>query len=1041
MINDNRSILQNVPILSFLPAETRNLIVDSFVPETFAFGNPIVREGEEARAFYVVASGRVRVVKQADRGDEISLNTLKTGDTFGEMGLLDQEVSKATVRASGEVTVYKLDKSVFQALLRSKPEIRKYLELQKKHRSLHNFFRLYSPFTTLSSQHLAGLLSELESIQVEPQTVVIRQDDPPGPMFLIEDGRLRVFHQPNGHRQYLAYLRKGDFFGEMSVFKGANRAASVEAVTPCRLLQLNEMTMQKLLKDCPEFRAKLEERIAQYEYKEAARVPLDFTEELLPAETEVHEKVSSDQVDLDEEEEDPEESRIAPFASEEGYFVKRGKKIRRFRHLFQIDEMDCGPACLGMICGYYGRKVSLTRIRQMTYCDTEGTSLSALSNAAAELGLASQSVKSSRRHLGQMPLPAIVHWEGNHWVVLYDVQKDFVRFSDPAIGNRKFSRQEFEKKWTGYAVLFDYTKDFEKVRPAVSGFGWFAKFFAPFHGILIKAILLAAVVSALQMVLPVFTQIIVDRVLVEQDLGLLHTMIFSLAAVLIFMTLAVIVQRYLLSFAAVRIDASSLDFLTRKLLALPLSYFQTRRTGDIQRRLQGLRLVREFLVENGVSALTAIAQLCTVLLLMFVYSPLLAFVFISVAPLYGFLMYFSRRWLRPLFDDVEEAFGKYSSHQIDAIKGIETIKALGAENRFREIMLSQFYGVARHLFKSDFTTLCYDGVVQITTFTSMALFLWVGTHQVLNGNLTIGGLVAFNALVALANAPITTFLQLWDRLQFADILVNRLNDVVQQEPEQGADRSRLLPVKSLEGRIRLQNVSYRYGSSETPKILDGIDLEVSAGKTIAIVGRSGSGKTTLVKLLAGLMEPVEGSIHYDGFDLKTLNYRDLRKRIGFVLQENYLFNDTIARNVAFGETEPDMDRVIWAARTANAHEFIERLPLSYDTRIGESGIMLSGGQRQRIAIARALYFQPSVLIFDEATSALDTESEKAIQQNMEQVLNDRTCFVIAHRLSTVRDADLIVVLERGKIVETGNHDQLMERRGLYFYLCSQQLGV
>jgi ATP-binding cassette subfamily B protein len=288
----------------------------------------------------------------------------------------------------------------------------------------------------------------------------------------------------------------------------------------------------------------------------------------------------------------------------------------------------------------------------------------------------------------------------------------------------------------------------------------------------------------------------------------------AMFVVLCFMMLATILQRYLLSFTAGRIDAGSLDYLTRRLLNLPMTYFHTRRTGDIQRRLNGIRQVREFLAQQGVSGLTAAVQLITAVFLMIAYSPLLAGVFLASAPLYAMLMYFSRKWLRPLFDETEEAFGRYSSYQIDAIKGIETVKALAAENRFREVMLSQFHRVARRLFKTDFTTMCYDGAIQMVTFFSMILFLWVGARQVMDGKLTIGALVAFNALVAMANAPINTLLLLWDNLQSADILLNRLNDVFEQEPEQGADHSRLHPVRTLEGRIIIQKLIFREGNPD-----------------------------------------------------------------------------------------------------------------------------------------------------------------------------------------------------------------------------------
>jgi ATP-binding cassette subfamily B protein len=281
----------------------------------------------------------------------------------------------------------------------------------------------------------------------------------------------------------------------------------------------------------------------------------------------------------------------------------------------------------------------------------------------------------------------------------------------------------------------------------------------------------------------------------------------------------------------------------------------------------------------------------------------------------------------------------------------------------------------------------------------------------------------------------------WDQFQISHVLIARMNDIFEQEPEQGEDHSQLRKVQTLEGRIRLDRVGFHYGGTASAPILEDVSFEVTPGTTVAIVGRSGSGKTTLIKLLSGLLEPTAGKIHYDELDMTTLDYATLRKQIGFVLQESYLFDDTIARNIAFGDDEPDYERVLWAAKVANAHEFVERLPLGYETRVGESGLLVSGGQRQRIAIARAVYNRPPVLLFDEATSSLDTESERAVKQNMDELLRGRTSFVIAHRLSTIRDADVILVLERGRLVEKGDHDELMRRQGLYYYLQSQQLEL
>lgn len=648
-----------------------------------------------------------------------------------------------------------------------------------------------------------------------------------------------------------------------------------------------------------------------------------------------------------------------------------------------------------------------------------------------------------------MPLPAIVHTQENQWIVLYDVEKKWVSIADPTQGLRRISRTEFEQQWSGYAVLFDYIKEVEKTTAQTEelnshrrkiGFRWMWTFFRPLAGSMLKSLALAIIISAMEMLRPVFSQVIVDRVLVGKDRDLLRVIVIAMAGVLCFNVIAMVVQRYLLAFIAVRFDAATLDFITRKLLALPMTYFNTRRAGDIQRRLLGMKQVREFLVSSSSTGLTNITQLAASLTLMFLYSPKLAFVFISLVPFYILMMRVSQKRLKPIFNELEEAQGKYQSHQIEAIKGIETIKALSAESKLRELMLNQFHALSRQQFKAYLTSMYYDGAVSSTSYVSLMLFLAFGAVEVLEGRMTIGALMAFNFLIALANGPIKELLRIWDAYQTVSVLLNRLDDIFDQEPEQGNDHSRLIPVKRLEGTVTLKDVGFQYGGAESPKILDDISFDVPAGKLVAVVGRSGSGKTTLIKCLAGLLEPTSGTVLFDGMELKTLNYRDLRRQIGFVLQDNYLFNETIARNIGFGDDEPDMDRVIWAARAANVHQFAERLPSGYETKVGESGLTLSGGQKQRVAIARALYCQPPILIFDEATSALDTESEKVIKDNMEKLMQGRTSFVIAHRLSTIRNADVILVLEKGRLAEHGSHDELMKQQGLYYYLNSQQLG-
>ncbi len=456
-------VLRRTSLVRFVPPEHYERLRDCFSEVSFDFGDVIVRQGEEADAFFVLVTGRARVLKESANGEETALNRLVPGDEFGEGARLAGGPRIATVRASTTVEALRMERADFLALVEEFPELRSALELLARWRTLHGFLYEFSNFGRLPAPALHALMTELKPARAAKGEVIVREGDPAGPMFLVKTGRVRVFTGPREHAVNRAFYREGDFFGELSILNGAPRAATAEAMTDCDLLALSPEAVQSLRKKFSEFDHLLAERLAQYRSNEDARIPLDFAEEVLPAETRVADK-TADAEEIDD-------AADEPFA-EGDLFRKRPGRLRRFPYVEQIDQMDCGAASLAMVCRHFGRNVSLSRIRALCHTASDGTSLKAICAAASELGLAARALKVSARHLDQMPLPAICHWEGNHWLILYDMDDKHVRLADPSRGLRKVTREEFLEKWSGYAALFDYTTTFEQAPESAPSLSW-----------------------------------------------------------------------------------------------------------------------------------------------------------------------------------------------------------------------------------------------------------------------------------------------------------------------------------------------------------------------------------------------------------------------------------------------------------------------------------------------------------------------------------------------------------------------------------------
>lgn len=1013
-------LLSRLPLMAPLSESERTLVAACFDTVTFEYGETVVSEGEPATAYYVIASGRARVLTVGPGGSEVPLNLLSPGDAFGELALVEHAPRSATVRASTALEVFRLDRSVFLAVMRLHPSLGQAFGIDARALREGDFLRLQPAFAGLPRERLLELVDAIDELELGNAELAPRDGGEMSGLYLVAAGRFAAIGA-DGFELY--NLHSGDVFAApQSGDDGEPKR--LRALGDGRLLHLPSRPLQSLIAQHPDVGARLDERAAVVARRRrpapahpGTGLAVAVTEEALLAQI-------------------AEEDTSQPTAPEPRQRLRR----KRFSVVRQVDAMDCGAACVATLCRHFGHNVSLPAIRAAVGTGLDGTSLRGIMRGGAEIGLDFRAVKSSPDRLAALPKPLILHWGGNHWVVLHELRNGKAKLADPALGLRTVPEEQLEKEWSGYAAIPTPNSRLADAPRGGLTVGWLLPFVRPHYRALAGAALFALVATGLQMALPVLTQVVVDGLLHHRGAGRASLVVGAIILALLAAVGVTIVQRRILARVAVSVDGKALDYVAERLLRLPLGYFQVRRTSDIQRRLEGMQQVRRVLVEDGVSAATSAFQLLVAFVVMAAYSWIVALLFLAVAPVYGFLMRYSSRRLKPAFDALEESFGRYQGKQLDSIRGIEVVKVAGAESGFRRSLLREFDGLQDRLYRRDVTLLVYDGLVSLATLGIVAVFLWIGALLVDSGQLTVGGLVAINALVLTANAPLRILLAFWDQLQYVGVLLARLQDVHEQKPEQdpSAERQRVVEV---DGHIQLRGISFHYPQTSDQEILRDIALDVPAGMTVAFVGRSGSGKSTLLRCLAGLLVPTAGSIQYDGVDLRELELRELRAHIGFVLQEPFLFDSTIAENIAFGHEQPSLDRVRAAAAIANASEFIERLPLAYQTRVGDSGLKLSTGQSQRISIARAVYDEPAVLLMDEPTSALDTEAERAVQEGIERMLHGRTAFIVAHRLSTIRNADLICVLEQGRLVEQGTHDDLVLRQGLYSYLYSQQLAT
>ncbi|ADB40214.1 peptidase domain-containing ABC transporter [Spirosoma linguale] len=723
--------------------------------------------------------------------------------------------------------------------------------------------------------------------------------------------------------------------------------------------------------------------------------------------------------------------------------------MKRFPFIKQLYEMDCGPTSLLMIAQYYGKRFTLHKLKEKAGNNRAGVSISGLANAAESIGFKTLSARLPFDKFRELaPLPAIAYWQGRHFLVVYKTDRKFIYVSDPARGQLRYTHNEFKSGWVEQgdigSVLFVeptpafYQYEEDKVTQD-SGWEYIFNYIKPFKGYIFQLFLGMLLGSLLMLVFPFLTQSIVDVGINTNNIGFVNLILLAQLMLTISRTSVEFIRSWLLLHISSRLSINILaDFLI-KMMKLPISFFDTKMTGDLLQRIGDHRRIESFLSSQTLSLIFSLFNLLIFSAIMIYYNLTIFGVFVAGSIIYMFwVLSFMNRRRRLDF----RMFDQQSAAQSNIIQLITSISEIKQQNSERVKRWEWEHLQARqfriNLYKLSLNQIQDAGSMLINE-TRNIFITYLTVRSVMNGDITFGTMLSIQYIIGQLNGPILTFIGFMHSFQDAQISLERLQEIYKQ-PDEEPDPSSKITRLPADQSLSLDNISFSYPGIQQP-VIESLSLYIPAGKTTAVVGSSGSGKTTLIKLLLKYYPPTSGEIRLGNVNLNSVSIRLWRDQCGVVLQDGVLFSDTIARNIAVADDEIDWERLEYACKTANIASFIETLPQSYRTKIGSEGQGLSQGQKQRILLARVVYRNPAIVILDEATNALDANNERTILANMNEFLHTKTVVVVAHRLSTVINADQIVVLNQGRIQECGTHDELILKHGAYFQLVRNQLSL